>query len=680
MSVLSARGGGYSGRASRRRSWLFQVDWILWGVPLALTLLAGILIASTQRQADYADWYHHWITAAVGMALAVGISNIQLQRLRVLQWPIYALTMASLIAVRVVGTSALGAQRWISVGGFHVQPSEFAKLAAILLLAGVLSRYPVERPVDLLRPMGVIALPWALVFLQPDLGSSLVFGAILLVMLYWAGMPLAWVLLLLSPIVTAIVAGVQPWGLLLWMPLTGLLAWRALPWKRIALAVVIVIQGAFALLTPLLWTQGLKDYQRDRLVLFLDPSQDPLGGGYHLLQSKVGIGSGGLWGTGLMQGLLTKLRFIPEQHTDFIFSAAGEETGFLGATLIVCAFALLCWRLLRIAGRAATDVESLVVVGVGAMVMFQVVVNIFMTIGLGTGDGDSPAVAQLRTLGPAGELHGDRPLRVGGPPWPDGTTMVVNLQGLRDLLAEGVPAGKGDEDNVRRQWWAALATVQEDLLLASGPEPGVWLAAPLPALYEPSLLRCLVGLGLGPREIDRLFQPGAPQLPGTSGFPAAPRPRRNPWTPVGAISAWCSGSDDGTDPLLVVITPGLQVGLAMEGPAGGRRLLVRFEAHVLRRALELLDRRLQKEDPAAAQDNSAAGSRTSARSTTTPPWARGSGPCWPNASRPWPPASPCNPWWEPLVATGHRIPSAPSWPCWRRSPMRCAPRWPPSGP
>ena len=383
MSVLSARGGGYTGRGSRRKSWVFQVDWILWGVPLALTLLAGILIASTQRQADYADWYHHWITAAVGMVLAVGISNIQLQRLRVLQWPIYALTMASLIAVRVVGTSALGAQRWISVGGFHVQPSEFAKLAAILLLAGVLSRFPVERPVDLLRPMGVIALPWALVFLQPDLGSSLVFGAILLVMLFWAGMPLAWVLLLLSPIVTAIVAGVQPWGLLLWIPLTGLLAWRSLPWKRIALAVVIVIQGAFALLTPLLWTHGLKDYQRDRLVLFLDPSQDPLGGGYHLLQSKVGIGSGGLWGTGLMHGLLTKLRFIPEQHTDFIFSAAGEETGFLGATLIVCAFALLCWRLLRIAGRAATDVESLVVVGVGAMVMFQVVVNIFMTIGLG---------------------------------------------------------------------------------------------------------------------------------------------------------------------------------------------------------------------------------------------------------------------------------------------------------
>jgi rod shape determining protein RodA len=117
--------------------------------------------------------------------------------------------------------------------------------------------------------------------------------------------------------------------------------------------------------------------------MFLDPSKDPLGGGYHLLQSKVGIGSGGLWGTGLMHGNLTLLRFIPEQHTDFIFSALGEETGFLGSTLVVLAYALFCWRLIKIATRARTDVESLVVVGIGAMLMFQVVVNIFMTIGLG---------------------------------------------------------------------------------------------------------------------------------------------------------------------------------------------------------------------------------------------------------------------------------------------------------
>jgi len=370
-------------RRRRGRGPLQNVEWILWGVPLSLCGLAGILIASTQRQADYADWYQHWITAAVGLGLALLLARLPLERLRNLQWPIYGLTILSLAAVRLVGTSALGAQRWISIGGFHVQPSEFAKLAAILLLAGVLSRYPVERPVDLWRPIGLIALPWALVFIQPDLGTSLVFGAVLLVMLFWAGLPFSWLVLLLSPLVTAILAGAQPLVLLAWLPLMGLLAWRSLPWPRIGLGVVLAVQGLFALLTPYLWLHGLKDYQRDRLVLFLDPSKDPLGGGYHLLQSKVGIGSGGLLGTGLLQGHLTKLRFIPEQHTDFIFSALGEETGFIGSTLVVLAFLLLCWRLLQIAGRARTDVESLVVVGVGAMLMFQVVVNICMTIGLG---------------------------------------------------------------------------------------------------------------------------------------------------------------------------------------------------------------------------------------------------------------------------------------------------------
>ena len=386
MAVLSprARRGGYAGTGARRsRHRLATIDWILWGVPLGLTFVAGILIASTQRQADYADWYQHWITAAVGLVLALQVARLPLERLASLRWPIYGATIASLVAVRLVGTSALGAQRWISIAGFHVQPSEFAKLAAILLLAGVLSRYPVERPVDLLRPIGVIALPWALVFIQPDLGTSLVFGAGLLVMLFWAGMPLSWLVLLLSPLVTAILAGAWPWLLLAWVPLMGLLAWRSLPWPRLALAAVLAIQGLFAVITPYLWLHGLKDYQRDRLVLFLDPSQDPLGGGYHLLQSKVGIGSGGLWGTGLMHGLLTRLRFIPEQHTDFIFSAVGEEMGFIGSLLIVAAFALLAWRLLQIASHARSDAESLVVVGTAAMLLFQVVINISMTIGLG---------------------------------------------------------------------------------------------------------------------------------------------------------------------------------------------------------------------------------------------------------------------------------------------------------
>ena len=366
----------------RRKGWQLKEP-VLWGVPLAMVMVAGLLIASTQRQADYADWYHHWITAAVGVVIALVTARLPLLRLKPLLIPIYAITVISLVAVRLIGTTALGAQRWISIGGVHVQPSEFAKLSAILLLAAVLDRHPVERPVDLLRPLGIISIPWLLVFIQPDLGTSLVFGALLLTMLYWSGMPIEWLVLLLSPLATALLAGLFPWGLAAWIPLTMIISYRSLPWKRVALALVMIVQSAAALITPWMWMHGLQDYQRDRLVLFLDPAKDPLGGGYHLLQSTVGIGSGGLFGMGLLQGQLTKLRFIPEQHTDFIFSALGEETGFLGTMLVVIGFALLMGRLLQVAGQSRSDFESLVVIGVATMLMFQVVVNIFMTIGLG---------------------------------------------------------------------------------------------------------------------------------------------------------------------------------------------------------------------------------------------------------------------------------------------------------
>ena len=136
-------------------------------------------------------------------------------------------------------------------------------------------------------------------------------------------------------------------------------------------------------LTPILWEFGLKDYQKDRLILFLDPSRDPLGGGYHLLQSKIAIGSGGLFGTGLLNGKLTNLQFIPEQHTDFIFSALGEELGFLGCIIVLFCFFILISQLINIAKNARTNFESLIVIGIASTFLFQIIINLFMTIGLG---------------------------------------------------------------------------------------------------------------------------------------------------------------------------------------------------------------------------------------------------------------------------------------------------------
>ena len=402
VSGVGLNGQSLVRRPGKRQGRGRERDWILWSVPLAMVTISSFLILSIEREEALKGlssfsfsvigllqfmntqlWLSQLVTALFGIVIALLLAKLRLERLKPLLIPIYIATVISLIAVRVIGVTALGAQRWISIGPFNIQPSEFAKLSAILLVAAVLDRHPVERPVDLLRPLGIISIPWLLVFIQPDLGTSLVFGALLLTMLYWSGMAFEWLVLLLSPLITALLAGLFPWGLAAWIPLTLGIAYRSLPWKKVAMALVLTVQSAAALVTPWLWQNGLQDYQRDRLVLFLDPTKDPLGGGYHLLQSTVGIGSGGLVGTGLLQGQLTKLRFIPEQHTDFIFSALGEELGFVGTILVVLGFALLMGRLLQIAGKARTDFESLVVIGVATMLMFQVVVNIFMTIGLG---------------------------------------------------------------------------------------------------------------------------------------------------------------------------------------------------------------------------------------------------------------------------------------------------------
>jgi hypothetical protein len=170
--------------------------------------------------------------------------------------------------------------------------------------------------------------------------------------------------------------------------------------------------------------------------------------------------------------------------------------------------------------------------------------------------------------------------------------MVVSLAALRSLLAEGVPAGRGDEDSVRRQWWAALATLQEDLLIRPAPVQGLWLAAPLPALYEPGLLQRLQGWVWAPSGVEQLLPRGAPLLPGGRGGPDSPHGfRRLPLR-----------EQDGTDPLLLLITPSLQVALALDGPPQARRLIVRFDAEVLSASLTLLHQRLQQEDPVTAAD------------------------------------------------------------------------------
>ncbi len=368
----------------RNKKFWRDIDFVIWIVPFILVHLSCFLIASTQRNLGITDWYQHAIISYIGALIIYFFSQFPLQDLRKYILPLYFFTILILLYVNFSGTSALGARRWLSFAGLYVQPSEFAKINLILVLASILDRKRFSGLPHLIKPLLVSFLPWFLVFIQPDLGTSLVFAAILLGMLYWSGMPYEWAFIILATFFTGFLSYSYQFGLFIWIPIIGFLSYKSLLSQRKLITLIVVLfHSLVATISPWFWETVLRDYQRDRLILFLNPSQDPLGGGYHMLQSKIGIGSGGLFGSGLMQGQLTKLKFIPEQHTDFIFSALGEETGFLGTLLVLFLFFILIFRLIKIAVEARTDFESLIVIGIASMFIFQIMVNIFMTIGLG---------------------------------------------------------------------------------------------------------------------------------------------------------------------------------------------------------------------------------------------------------------------------------------------------------
>lgn len=357
-------------------------DWLLLLVPTLMMLFASLVIASTQINLDATIYgWNHFFLGLMGVVLVLWVARIRYEVLLQWQWVIYALINAALIAVIFIGTSGLGAQRWISIFGFHVQPSEFAKVALIITLAAQLRGPHSKTLMGVIRALAIAAVPWALVFVQPDLGTSLVFGAITLGMLYWANVNPGWLILMISPLVAAIVFhfSIPIW--LVWSAGMGIIAWLTLPWRLFSTVTATAINLISGKIGEVFWGL-LKDYQKDRLILFLDPDKDPLGGGYHLIQSRIAIGAGQLWGRGLHQGTQTQLNFIPEQHTDFIFSAVGEEWGFVGAIAILAAYWLICLRLVLIAQNAKDNFGSLLAIGVFSMLIFQVTINIGMTIGL----------------------------------------------------------------------------------------------------------------------------------------------------------------------------------------------------------------------------------------------------------------------------------------------------------
>jgi rod shape determining protein RodA len=325
-----------------------------------------------------------WRKQAIWLAVSLIIFAVALRvAVRWLEWvapAAYGLAVLLLIAVLIIGGGD-GPRSWIRIGAVGFQPSEFAKLATILMLARLSAgrERPPEVLWDLWPYLAVVLVPLVLIMAEPDLGTASVFIAILVAALYWSGLPFSKLALFLSPLVSLALAFSTPlWGV--WfLLLVAFLYWtRAYLTESLA---VIFANVAMGVLVRPAWRM-LAPYQKTRILAFIRPEADPQGAGWHLIQSQVAIGSGGWLGKGFTLGPQKRLAFLPEQHTDFIVAVLGEEFGFVGVTLILLCFAIVLWRVMLIAERSDDEFASSVVFGVIALWFAHLVANVGMTVGL----------------------------------------------------------------------------------------------------------------------------------------------------------------------------------------------------------------------------------------------------------------------------------------------------------
>ncbi|MEO8634950.1 MAG: rod shape-determining protein RodA [Gemmatimonadales bacterium] len=356
---------------------------------LGLLLLYGLVVLYSAGQTDVPNfaaagaWHRQlvWIGAGAVIAyLAFQFSP------RLLEWaglPVYVLALLLLAATLVIGGgagTAASSKSWIYIGGHAIgQPAEFAKLAVVLMLARHLSsrRESPETLREVIPCCLIAGVPALLVLAQPDLGSALVFVGILFAMLFWAGTPASVLVFLASPVASLLLA-FNLWTWLGWIILLCILlaVWRPYFWEGVAVLVLNSVMG-FAALPA--WRQ-LEPYQQNRLLTFLNPEADPQRAGYHAIQSKVAIGSGGWLGNGYLQGPQKRLAFLPEQHTDFIFAVLGEELGFVGVLLALVLFFILFSIMVRIARRTTDPFTSLVIFGILGLLFTHVFENVGMTV------------------------------------------------------------------------------------------------------------------------------------------------------------------------------------------------------------------------------------------------------------------------------------------------------------
>lgn len=298
--------------------------------------------------------------------------------------PAYLFSLMALIAVIFVGKTVYGAKSWIDFGPIGFQPSEFAKIGTLLFLASYLSREKtdIDNIKDIFLALSIGLLPVTLILLEPDMGTSLIFMSLTLVLLYWKGISLFGIFVVISPMVTifASMFGTITFILVLLLIIGALVYFKKNLFLNASIFVLNLASGFFFDSAY----NSLSPHQQKRIASFLDPNADPLGSGYNAIQAKVAIGSGGFFGKGFLSGNQTQLRFIPEQWTDFIFCVIGEEFGFIGSIITVSLFLCLFLRLLKISSLAKdkNEFNSILVIGILAIMFVHFAINIGMTVGL----------------------------------------------------------------------------------------------------------------------------------------------------------------------------------------------------------------------------------------------------------------------------------------------------------
>lgn len=368
-----------------------KIDWVFLLVTLALMTCGVTLVysATVNEGVPFYEtfWFKQIIYFLVGCVLAACITFIKLDWLKRLVVPFYGLALLLLcIVLFFAGDVVKGAGRWIDLGFFKLQPSEFAKIAYLLTISYWLSRHPVSlfKIKTFVVPFFLFIVPFALVLKQPDLSTALVFIAVTYVGFFFAGLSLTDMFLLASPVFSVLCSHSQTtlfqvlWGFLICAVVFALVR-RRLPKVLTAIFLLMNILAGYA--SSMAWNM-LEPHQQKRVNTFLDPMSDPLGDGYQVLQSLTAIGSGGLYGKGFGNGTQTNLEFLPEEHTDFIFSVLGEQFGFAGCAFILGLYFLFLWRATATCKLYNDPFITLVVMGASTIFLFHILVNVAMTIGL----------------------------------------------------------------------------------------------------------------------------------------------------------------------------------------------------------------------------------------------------------------------------------------------------------